>query len=91
MQPNVLTRKLNIGAEKMFVDYGVNHYGDTYVVEIVNPIEYASYAEFGHRTRKHKDGIAGRFMMTIAEQELQSIAQKVLENKLKKMLSNISK
>lgn len=74
MQPNVLTRKLNIGTEKLFVDYGANHYGDTYVVEIVNPVEYASYVEFGHRTRNHKGGIAGRFMMTIAEQELQSIA-----------------
>ena len=25
MQPNVLTRKLNIGAEKLFVDYGIRY------------------------------------------------------------------
>ena len=27
----------------------VNHFGDTYVIEIVNPVEYASYVEYGHR------------------------------------------
>ena len=25
MQPNVLTRKLNIGAEKLYIDYGVRY------------------------------------------------------------------
>lgn len=25
MQPNVLTRKLNIGAERLFVDYGIRY------------------------------------------------------------------
>ena len=28
----------------------VHHFGDTYVIEIINPVEYASYVEFGHRT-----------------------------------------
>ena len=31
----------------------VNHFGDTYVIEIVNPVEYASYVEYGHRTANH--------------------------------------
>ena len=35
-------------------DMTVNHFGDTYVVEIVNPVEYASYVEYGHRTANHK-------------------------------------
>lgn len=70
-----------------FVDtLQVNHYGDTYVIEIVNPIEYASYVEYGHRTPNHKGWVKGRFMMTISEQELQAIAPKVLENKIKKYL-----
>jgi hypothetical protein len=64
----------------------VHHFGDTYVIEIVNPVEYASYVEYGHRTANHKGWVKGRFMMTISEQELQTIAPKVLENKVKKYL-----
>ena len=25
--------------------------GNTYTIEVINPVEYASYVEFGHRTR----------------------------------------
>ncbi len=64
----------------------VNHFGDTYVIEIVNPVEYTSYVEFGHRTVNHKGWVRGRFMLTISEQEVQAIAPKVLEARLKKFL-----
>lgn len=56
------------------------------MIEIMNPIEYASYVEYGHRTRDHKDWVPGRFMLTISEQEIQAIAPKVLEQKIKKYL-----
>lgn len=69
----------------------VNHFGDTYVIEIVNPVEYASYVEYGHRTANHKGWVKGRFMMTISEQELQKIAPKVLEKKIKKYLGGCLK
>ena len=64
----------------------VNHSGGVYTIEIINPVEYASYVEFGHRTRNHKGWVKGRFMMTISEQELQTIAPKVLEARLTKYL-----
>lgn len=32
----------------------IHRYGNTFVIEIINPVEYASYVEFGHRTRNHK-------------------------------------
>lgn len=64
----------------------IHHFGGTYVIEIVNPIEYASYVEFGHRTRNHKGWVEGKFMLTISEQEIQSIAPRILENKIKKLL-----
>lgn len=67
----------------------VNHFGDTYVVEIVNPVEYASYVEYGHRTANHKGWVKGQFMMTISEQELLKIAPKVLENRIKKYLGGL--
>lgn len=69
----------------------VHHFGDTYVIEIVNPVEYASYVEYGHRTANHKGWVMGKFMMTISEQELQEIAPKVLERKVKKYMEGLVK
>lgn len=66
----------------------VQHVGDTYKIEIINPVEYASYVEYGHRTASHKGWVPGQFMMTISEQEIQTIAPRVLENKLKKFLGD---
>ena len=64
----------------------INQFGDVYVIEIINPVEYASYVEFGHRTRGGKGWVEGRFMLTISEQEIQADAPRILENKLKKKL-----
>lgn len=61
----------------------VSHTGDTYVIEIINPVEYASYVEYGHRTADHKKWVKGRFMMTIAEKELERMAPKILEKKIR--------
>lgn len=69
----------------------INHFGNTYVIEIVNPVEYASYVEYGHRTANHKGWVQGRFMLTISEQEIQNIAPKVLENKIKKFMGECLK
>jgi len=60
--------------------------GKKYIIELINPVEYASYVEYGHRTRNHKGWVKGRFMMTISENEVAQIAPKVLEAKLKKYL-----
>ena len=76
----------NSSAKKAVDSLTIHHFGDTYVIEIVNPVEYASYVEYGHRTRDHSGWISGQFMMTISEQEIQTIAPRVLENKLKKFL-----
>ncbi len=47
---------------------------------------YASYVEFGHRTANHKGWVEGKFMLTISEQEIQNIAPRVLEKKIKQKL-----
>lgn len=67
----------------------VNHIGDVYVIEIINPVEYAPYVEYGHRTRGGKGWVEGKFMLTISTQEIQSDAPRILENKLKKKLGEI--
>lgn len=64
----------------------IQHVGDVYKIVITNPVDYASYVEFGHRTRNHKGWVEGKFMLTISEQEIQTIAPRVLENKIKKLL-----
>jgi len=60
--------------------------GNTYEVEIINPIIYASYVEFGHRTRNHKGWVRGRFMMTISEKEVQQFAHKLIEKRIMEYL-----
>lgn len=69
----------------------IKHNGNMVVIEIVNPVEYASYVEYGHRTADHKGWVQGRFMLTISEQEIQDIAPKVLESKIKKFLGECMK
>lgn len=84
--------KGSISAGKAYADtLTINHFGNTLVIEIVNPVEYASYVEYGHRTPDHKGWVQGRFMLTISEQEIQEIAPKVLEAKIKKFLGEYMK
>lgn len=69
----------------------VKHSGNLYTIEIVNPVEYASYVEFGHRTRNGEGWVEGKFMLTISEQEIQSATPKILESKITKMLGECFK
>lgn len=66
----------------------INKQGDTYVIDIINPTEYATYVEFGHRTRGHKGWVPGRFMLTESEIELDRAAPGILEKKLVKYLGD---
>ena len=65
--------------------------GNTYTVEITNPVEYAEYVEYGHRTRNHKGWIPGKFMLTLSENELQKDAPAIIEKKLQKMFEDMQK
>lgn len=76
-----------VGNVKAYVDsLVVTKAGNVYQIEIINPVHYASYVEYGHRTRNHRGWIQGRFMLTISETELDTQSSKILENKLKKYL-----
>lgn len=48
----------------------------------MDPIEYASYVEFGHRTPGGKGWVPGRFMMTVSASELEGMAPALLQRKL---------
>lgn len=74
--------------------------GNVYEIEIINPVHYASYVEFGHRQtpgrfvpalgKRLKAGwVEGRFMLTLSEKEVQRQSAKVVEAKLKKYLGEV--
>lgn len=44
----------------------VRRVGDALIITIINPVEYASFVEYGHMTRNRKRWIEGRFMCTLA-------------------------
>ncbi|MFZ0577721.1 MAG: HK97 gp10 family phage protein [Psychrobacillus psychrotolerans] len=67
----------------------VTKVGSMYEIEVINPVNYASYVEFGHRTANHAGWVNGRFMLTISEQELDAQAPKILEKKLVKFLGGV--
>ena len=84
-----LRRKWTIGE--------VNKKGDVYEIEVINPVEYASYVEYGHRQEPgrfvpaigkalKKSWVPGTFMLTISEKKIQGVAPGILEKKLAEYL-----
>lgn len=66
--------------------YKIYHSAHSCMIEIKNPVLYASYVEYGHRTASHTGWVPGKFMMTISADEIQRDAQAILERKLKKLM-----
>ncbi len=62
--------------------------GNMYTVEIINPVEYASYVEFGHRTPSG-GWVEGQYMLTISEEKLKRIAPSVLEKMVLQKLKEV--
>lgn len=83
------TGKKQTNAKNYADSLPINKKGNLYEIEIVNPTEYASYVEYGHRTRNHKGWVKGRFMLTISENELQNQAPKIIERKLFEYLGGV--
>lgn len=81
----------NTGAATYAKKLPIRREGNDYVIDIINPVEYASYIEYGHRTRGHKGWVQGRSMLTVSVDELQSAAPKILEKKLAKWLGDTLK
>lgn len=62
--------------------------GENYTIEIINPVEYASYVEFGHRT-VNGGWVEGRYMLTISEEKLKQVAPSVLEKLILQKLREV--
>lgn len=67
--------------------------GNEYEVELINPVQYATYVEYGHRTPPRRDGsrgwVEGRFMLTISEEELKEEAPTIIERKIKEFVEGL--
>ena len=102
----VLRRGWTAGIKQNATDYAnslnINKVADKYYIDIVNPVEYASYVEYGHRQTPGryvpelgkclKQGwVEGKHMLSISQKEIQSDAPRVLQNKLKKKLGECFK
>lgn len=79
----------NISGAKYAQNLTVRRKGNLYVIDIINPVEYASYVEYGHRTRNHKGWVKGKFMMTVSVQEVEQMTPQILERRLNNMLKEI--
>lgn len=75
----------------------VSKSGEQYIITVVNDLYYASYVEYGHRQTPGRyvpalgkalsaSWVKGKFMLTISEKELMSLAPKLLEAELDKAL-----
>lgn len=63
--------------------------GNAYTIEVINPVEYAGYVEFGHRTRDGDGWVPGQYFLTLSEQDLERLAPGVIERKLEALLREV--
>ena len=63
--------------------------GNAYTIEVINPVEYASYVEFGHRTRGGKGWVNGQYFLTLSEHDLERLTPALIERKLEALLREV--
>jgi hypothetical protein len=63
--------------------------GNTYILDVINPVEYASYYEYGHRQNKSGGWVEGHFPLTIAEAELNAVTDGILAKKLRAYMKGV--
>lgn len=75
----------------------IDRAGEDYVVTAVNPTEYASYVEYGHRQepgryvralglRLKASWVPGKFMMTLSVRDVEKVMPRIIERELYKCL-----
>lgn len=78
----------------------VHKAGHTFTIEVINPVEYASYVEFGHRQTPGRfvpaigkslkaSWVDGQYFLTISEDELRQMAPAVIQRKLDELLREV--
>ncbi len=76
------TSKGNRSAKHFTDGLVIEKEGDDYMVTITNSVEYSSYVEYGHRTGGGAGWVAGKFMLTNAELQIEKASPLILEKLL---------
>jgi len=76
-----------LGAQAYVNSLEITKSGGVFTIQLINPVNYASYVEFGHRTANHKGWVNGHFMLTISEKEIEDLQPALIERMLYKKLS----
>lgn len=98
----VMSDKKGGTLKKAWTSGKIRKEGTDYIIDIINPMHYATYVEYGHRQtpgryvpaigKKLKKGwVMGHLMMTYSEKEIQTIAPKLLEKRIEKFLGDMFK
>ncbi len=94
------TGEQNASAKAYAQSLAVQRAGDNYTIEIINPVEYASYVEFGHRQepgryvpaigkKLKKSWAEGKYMLTVSERDLQVKMPSILSTMIEKHLREL--
>lgn len=78
----------------------VEKHGNTYEITVINNLDYASYVEYGHRQTPGRyvpalgkslkvSWVKGRFMLTVSEQEVKTLAPELLNDMLYEALKGV--
>lgn len=62
--------------------------GNDYIIEIINPVSYASYVELGHR-KPNGGWVPGHYFLRASEDNLKELAPTAIERKLEKQLKSV--
>jgi len=76
------------GAANYAKSLGIQKQGNTYIIEIINPVDYSGYVEYGHRNRGG-GWVEGKHMLQISEAEVEGIAPALIEKRLYTLLKGV--
>lgn len=71
-----------------FID-GAEESDEEYKVTVINNVEYASYVEYGHRTRNHRGWAEGKFMLESAVEKVDKNAKRYIKGIVVRALSEM--
>ena len=96
----VMSDKQGGALRRGWIIRGPYYFGNNYVCELINPIEYAPYVEYGHRQTPGRyvpaidrkltaSWVKGFFMLTKSLQDLEKIAPNVIQKNVDAMMKEV--
>lgn len=82
--------KRRVSVKKYVSELQINKEGGYYIIEIINPVSYAEYVEYGHET-VNGGWVQGEHMLRISVDEIQRQAPEIITKMLQKQLKAVFK